>query len=89
MKLDYYFKYKNIIPKNFFSIKNICILEFGVERGNTTKLFLDMCKIQGGKLYSVDIKDYSKLFRSKNWNFLKSDDQDFKRVKNFIKKKKI
>ena len=42
MKSNYYYKYKNIIPYEFFNKENINILEFGVEKGNTTSLFIDI-----------------------------------------------
>ena len=37
---------------------------------NSTKFFLELCDKNNGKLYSVDIKDYSQLFKNDNWKFI-------------------
>ena len=80
MKSNYYIKYKNIIPKHFFEKKNINILEFGVETGQTTSLFLEMCKNNKGVVFSVDCKNYSELFKYPNWKFINSRDDDFEQI---------
>lgn len=60
--------------------KNLNILEFGVREGRSTKMFLDICATNGGKLISVDIDDYSSLFSDKNWTFLKTRDDNYQKV---------
>jgi len=80
MKSNYYIKYKNIIPKHFFEKKNINILEFGVETGQTTSLFLEMCENNKGVVFSVDCKNYSELFKYPNWKFINSRDDDFEQI---------
>jgi hypothetical protein len=85
MKSDYYIKYKNIIPKHFFEKKNIKILEFGVENGHTTSLFLEMCENNTGSVFSVDCKNYSDLFNSSNWIFIESRDDNYKFIEDKIK----
>jgi len=85
MKSNYYNKYKNIIPKHFFGKKNIKILEFGVETGQTTSLFIEICKKNEGSVISIDCKDYSKLFDSPNWKFINLRDDNFKEVEMIIK----
>ena len=60
------------------------VLEFGVKEGRSTKLLLEYCKKNNGKLFSVDIKDYSNLFSDKNWHFIKSRDDDFEFLKDKI-----
>ena len=85
MKSDYYIKYKNIIPKHFFEKKNINILEFGVENGNTTSLFLEICEKNSGSVISVDHKDFSNLFNSANWIFIESKDDNYKQIEDQIK----
>ena len=85
MKSDYYIKYKNIIPKHFFEKKNINILEFGVENGNTTSLFLEICEKNSGSVISVDHKDFSNLFNSSNWIFIESRDDNYKQIEDQIK----
>ena len=62
-------------------IKNIKILEFGVDKGISTALFLDFCNKRNGKLYSVDSIDYSHHFNEKNWKFINCRDDDFMLIK--------
>jgi len=50
------------------------VLEFGVARGSSTTAFLWYLEKTEGKLFSVDIVDYSKVHNSKNWKFLQSND---------------
>mgnify|MGYP007072207111 CR=1 FL=1 len=69
-------------------IKNIQeprILEFGVKEGRSTKMFLDVCKQNNGKLISVDIDDYEKLFEDKNWTFLNTRDDDFDKIDHLVR----
>ena len=53
------------------------ILEFGVRHGYSTKLFLDYCEKNQGKLYSVDIDDCSHVSNSSHWDFIQSRDDNF------------
>ncbi len=87
MKSDYYNKYKNIIPQEFLNKENINILEFGVEKGNTTELFIGLSEKNSGSTISVDVIDYANLFKSSNWQFIKSRDDDFEFLNSFISKK--
>ena len=64
--------------------KNINILEFGVREGRSTKMFLDICAKNDGKLISVDVDDYSNLFSDNNWTFLKARDDDYKEVSSYF-----
>lgn len=75
------------IYNNIKKIKNLNILEFGVRKGISTNMFLYLCNKNKGKLLSVDVVDYSQLFKNRNWNFLKSRDDNFKYIKKNIKKK--
>ena len=84
MKTDYYFKFKNMVPNDFYKKKNINILEFGVDVGNTTLLFLELCEKLNGSVISVDIKDRSKLFDKKNWSFIHSEDLNIDNIKKYI-----
>ena len=63
------------------------IIEFGVREGRSTKIFLDICKKKNGKLFSIDINDYSNLFNDSNWNFIKCRDDDFEFLKNKLPEK--
>ncbi len=77
-------KISNFIFEHEKNKKNLNILEFGVRKGISTKKFLDLCKQNSGKLLSVDINDYSNLFTDKNWTFLKTRDDNFDNIKNYI-----
>ena len=57
------------------------IIEFGVRHGVSTSLFLDICEINNGFLYSIDENDYSKNFKSSKWKFIKSRDDNFQLLK--------
>lgn len=87
MKSDYFNKFKSIIPQHFFEKKNINILEFGTEKGNTTSLFIEMCENNNGFVYSVDTVDYSSLFNNSKWKFINCRDDDFELVTQNIGKK--
>ena len=50
-------------------------------------MFLDLCKENGGKLISVDIDDYSKLFNDHNWKFIQSRDDNYLEILKFINSK--
>jgi len=56
--------------------KNPTILEFGVERGSSTKKFINFGEKNNAKIFSVDINDCSSVSDSKSWKFLKSNDLD-------------
>ncbi len=74
---EYQYKINTFLKKDITEIKNPQILEFGVKEGRSTKLFLDICKENDGKLFSVDVDDYSHLFKDKNWKFIKTRDDNF------------
>ena len=77
-------KFENFIFKKIKDLNNLKILEFGVQRGYSTKRFIDLINKKGGELYSVDIDDCSNISRNKKWTFIQSRDDNFK-----LKKKKI
>ena len=70
-------KFFNYVYQDIYEIDQLNILEFGVHAGYSTSLFLDVCKLNNGKLYSVDVNDYSKSFSDSNWTFIKSRDDNF------------
>ena len=77
------FKFLNHIDQmiDFVSSRNNpVILEFGVERGSSTKKFIDFAEKNDAKIFSVDINDCSNVSNSKNWQFLKSDDLNIDKV---------
>lgn len=80
------FNYKietDLIPK-INNIKNIKILELGVQKGRSTLEFLKICKKNDGKLFSVDIDDCSSVSNDINWKFIHSRDDNFSLIKNLI-----
>ena len=88
-KIDRFF----YINKKLDEIKNPIIVELGVaDTALSTKNFLNYVNDKGGKLYSIDIQDFSKItnsdnfknINSKNWNFLQSNDLNLEKIlKNF------
>tara|TARA_B100000953_G_scaffold298395_1_gene295129 strand:+ start:4395 stop:5027 length:633 start_codon:yes stop_codon:yes gene_type:complete len=80
--------YEEKINKNLFAlIKDIQkpnILELGVQEGVSTKKFLDLCEVNRGFLYSVDIVDCNNVSSSKRWKFIKSRDDNFSYIKSQI-----
>ena len=78
-KLDY-------ILKKIHHINKIQILELGVQRGVSTKKFIELCEANHGFLTSVDIKDCSDVIKSDKWKFIHSSDDNFEFVDNFIEK---
>ena len=63
----------------------ILILEFGVNKGQSTKIFLNAIDDKvDAKLISVDINDHSDVSSSKKWEFVQQDSSD---VEKLLKKK--
>ncbi len=84
---DYQYKLKKDLIEKIRVIKNIKILELGVQKGVSTKMFLEICKKNKGKLYSVDIEDCSSVSNDKNWNFLRCRDDNFNLINNKFPKR--
>lgn len=84
---DYEYKLNNHLFPLIEKINNPTILELGVQSGRSTKRFLDICKKNKGKLYSVDIDDCSKVSDDSNWSFFKTRDDNFEFIKSKIPKK--
>ena len=85
-------KYKEIEKLNFIKqitekIKFPKILELGVQNGNSTKMFLDLCDKNDGHLISVDIDDCSNVASNKKWEFIHSSDDNFNLINNKLKEK--
>ena len=74
---NYSYKLEQFLVEDLRKIQNINILEFGVRKGISTKLFLEIARLNNGRVYSVDIDDCSSLFNDKNWNFFKTRDDNF------------
>ena len=85
-KVSTHKKIKRIIDDFFIknNLKKIKILEFGVDKGISTSLFLKFCNKTKSKLFSIDTINYSKIIKNKNWKFLQCRDDDFKKVNKFV-----
>ena len=83
------FNYK--LERNLFpliqGIKNIVILELGVQKGRSTKKFLEICKKNNGTLYSIDVDDCSVVSKDLNWKFYQTRDDNFEFIKSKIPEK--
>jgi len=66
------------------NFKKVKILEFGVDKGISTALFLEFCNKNNGKLYSVDTIDYSKHFGDKNWKFINCRDDNYMTINRMV-----
>ena len=84
IKNDYERKLINFMIEEIKDQRDLKILEFGVRKGVSTKFFLEICKKNNGKLYSVDIDDCSNLFNDDNWKFIHCRDDDFKKIEKEI-----
>jgi predicted O-methyltransferase YrrM len=81
-------KFLRIFENEFQRFKKPTILEFGVSsKALSTTIFLNYCKKNKGMLYSVDVKDYGYHFKSKNWKFIISRDDNFDYIKKRIPRK--
>ena len=70
------YNYEKKLNDNLFNlIKDIpkpTILELGVQEGVSTKKFLNICDINNGRLYSVDVEDCSNVSKNLKWKFIKN-----------------
>ena len=82
-------KFHKIFYSEFKNLKrDFTILEFGVSaKALSTSIFLKECKKKNGKLYSIDVNDYNYHFKSKNWKFLRTRDDNYKYIEKNIPKK--
>jgi len=81
---DYITKIDNSLFPLIKDIKNINILELGVQKGRSTLRFLEICNKNNGKLYSVDIDDCSNVSNNFRWKFIKTRDDNFEYIKSLI-----
>ena len=84
---DYNYKLETSLFSIIRKIENPIILELGVQKGRSTKKFLEICETNNGKLFSVDIDDCSNVSNNKNWKFYQTSDDNFEFIKSKIPKK--
>ena len=80
-------KFHSFVYPEVIKLKNPTILEFGVsEKAFSTEKFIEICKLNQGKLFSVDQNDYSNKFDYEYWKFIKSRDDNFELIDRYIPK---
>jgi len=84
---DFNYKLDNFLFPIIKKINNPIILELGVQKGRSTKKFLDICKKNNGKLFSIDIDDCSNIINDKTWHFYQTRDDNFEYIKSKIPEK--
>ena len=75
-----------IIKNKISKISQPNILELGVQKGNSTRMFLEVCEDNNGFLTSVDIEDCSDVSDNKKWKFIHSSDDNFDYINKLINK---
>jgi len=73
------------LKNKILKIPNPNILELGVQSGNSTKMFLEICEKNDGFLTSIDIDDCSSVSKSSKWKFIQSSDDNFDFIKDYLK----
>ena len=69
--------------KESMSRKSPIIVELGVDKGHSTRVFLNSIEEKpDAVLISVDIRDCSGAVESDNWNFLQADSADLNKIIN-------
>ena len=74
------------LKKKIKDIKDLQILELGVAKGISTKMFLEICDKNNGNLLSVDIDDCSNVSNNSRWKFIHSSDDEFELINSKIQK---
>lgn len=78
---DHNYKLDTFLYNKIKDISNIKILEFGVRKGVSTKLFVDLAEKNNGQVTSVDIDNYSSLINSDRWKFIQTRDDNYEKVR--------
>ena len=84
---DFNYKLDNFLFPHIYQIKEPIILELGVQKGRSTKKFLQLCNKNNGKLFSVDLDDCSNVSKDKRWKFFQTRDDNFEFIKSQIPNK--
>lgn len=71
---------KKFLYDSLINIKNPVILEFGVNTGASTSIFVHVAEQNNGHVYSIDIKDCSDVVISDNWSFFRINDLEIKKI---------
>ena len=84
---DFNYKLDNFLFPIIKDIHSPIILELGVQKGRSTKKFLEICKKNNGKLFSIDINDCSNVLNDNIWHFYQTRDDNFEFIKSKIPEK--
>ena len=63
------YKLDNFLFPHINQIQKPIILELGVQKGRSTKKFLELCDRNNGQLFSVDLEDCTNVSQKKDGNF--------------------
>ena len=80
-------KLDNFLFPYINQIQEPVILELGVQKGRSTKKFLELCNRNNGQLFSVDLDDCSNVSQDTRWKFFQTRDDNFKFIKSQIPNK--
>ena len=81
------YKLDNFLFPHIDQIKEPIILELGVQKGRSTKKFLELCNKNNGQLFSIDLDDCSSVSNDKKWKFFQTRDDNFEFIKSQIPSK--
>ena len=84
---NFNYKLDNFLFPHIYQIQEPIILELGVQKGRSTKRFLELCNKNNGKLFSVDLDDCSNVSKDKRWKFFQTRDDNFEFIKSQIPNK--
>ena len=84
---NFNYKLDNFLFPHIYQIQEPIILELGVQKGRSTKRFLELCNKNNGKLFSVDLDDWSNVSKDKRWKFFQTRDDNFEFIKSQIPNK--
>ena len=73
-----------IIEKSLYKMSAPVVLELGVNRGKSSEKFLNVLSLNNGTLYSIDIKDCSKVLATEKFNFYQCNDLDVEKILNYF-----
>lgn len=84
---DFDYKLDNFLLPHINDFKEPIILELGVQKGRSTKKFLEICNKNNGWLYSIDLDDCANVSNDKRWKFFQTRDDNFEYIKSKIPNK--
>ena len=74
---EYDKKLKNFFIEDLKLVNSPKVVEFGVRKGISTKMFIDICEKNNGFLHSIDCEDFTNVSDSNHWKFHLTRDDNF------------